>query len=142
MNLNSENPKVGRDFQQFVAQRLSDELNHLFTLEYPYGIGTPAHPHKFDCVSEDRTIVVECKCYTWTVGGNIPSAKMAMLDEALFYMSFLPVDVTKIIALNKATSPDKAETFAEYFFRIKRHLMRDVQIYEIDTDGVITIYKN
>ncbi len=142
MNLNSENPKVGRDFQEFVQKCLEQAFGRSFLQEYPFYIGMPARPHRFDCVSVDQTIVVECKCYTWTVSGNIPSAKMATLDEVLFYMSFLPAEVTKIIAINKANTTEKSETFAEYFFRTKKHLLRDVQIYEIDSDGGIVIYKN
>ena len=39
MNTNSENPKVGKTFQEIKN-------------------------HKFDCVSDDKKIVVGCKCYT------------------------------------------------------------------------------
>ena len=79
---------------------------------------------------------------SWTIGGNNPSAKISTLDEVLFYMSFLPTEVTKIIAINKASSAGKSETLAEYFYRTKKHLLRDVQIYEIDTNGEIVVYKN
>ena len=52
-------------------------------------IGDPAKDHKFDIVSGDNSIAIECKCYTWTVTGNVPSAKMGFTNEAAFYLSFL-----------------------------------------------------
>jgi len=41
--------------------------------------------HKFDLVSQNKKMVVECKKYYWTKGGNPPSAKFATLNEAVFY---------------------------------------------------------
>ena len=38
--------------------------------------GTPLM-HEFDLVSEDRTIVGECKSYKWTKTGYYPSAKIS-----------------------------------------------------------------
>lgn len=142
MNANSDNTSIGKKFQNDVDTCLSKEFGQGFIPEVALPIGTPAHPHKFDLVSADHTIVVECKCYTWTDGGNIPSAKIATLDEALFYMSFLPDEVIKIIALNKAETPGKTETFAAYFYRMRKHLLRNVQVYEIDSSGGIKVYKD
>ena len=31
-------------------------------------------PHRFDLGSDDPPILVECKSFTWTSGGNSPSA--------------------------------------------------------------------
>lgn len=45
-------------------------------MEVPVSIGRSAKNHKFDCVSEDGEIVVECKTYIWTDTGNVPSAKL------------------------------------------------------------------
>ncbi|MBR3621310.1 MAG: hypothetical protein IKN56_07345, partial [Clostridia bacterium] len=53
--------------------------------------------HKFDLVSADGSIAVECKRYTWTETGNVPSAKMGFCNEAAFYLSFLPDNVDKYI---------------------------------------------
>ena len=78
MNSNNENPHVGKKFQKTAVQALSQHFGKKFEMEIGIPIGVPAKVHKFDCASLDQSIVVECKCFTWTVTGNIPSAKMAL----------------------------------------------------------------
>lgn len=141
MNSNSDNPKVGKAFQIKVCKRMEEYFDIFFGMEVPVPIGSPSKNHKFDCVSEDGKIVVECKAYTWTDSGNVPSAKLMGLNEALFYMSHLPEEVTKIICIKKATHPKKTETLAEYYYRIDGHLMRDVKIFEVDDDGNVRVIK-
>ena len=82
-----------------------------------------SNKNSFDCVSENKEIVAECKCYTWTDSGNSPSAKLSKLNEAAFYMSFLPKITKKIIVMSKADHISKKETLAEYYFRLYRHLL-------------------
>lgn len=132
---NSENPKIGREFQNLTIKILQDYFKQEFETDKPIPIGNPSKHHKFDCVSLDNKIVAECKSYSWTVSGNIPSAKMAMLNEALFYMSHLPTDIAKIIVMKKAVHHSKKETLAEYYFRINRHLLADISIFEIDEES-------
>ena len=141
MNTNSENPKVGKAFQEMVCKSVEKYFNQDFELEVAIPIGRPAKDHRFDCVSVDRKIVVECKAYTWTDTGNVPSAKLMGMNEALFYMSYLPDDVTKILCIKKATHPKRTETLAEYYLRIDGHLFRDVKIYEADEFGNLKIIK-
>lgn len=76
--------------------------------------------------------VVECKCYTWTESGNVPSAKMGFTNEAAFYLSFLPDSVEKIIVMAKSTHPRRGETLAEYYFRTYRHLLGKIKVMEFD----------
>ena len=135
MNTNSENPKVGKAFQNLVLKSMAQKFGIAFISEKPIAIGSPPKDHKFDCVSVDDKIVVECKCYTWTTTGNVPSAKLIGLDEAVFYMSYLPASVAKIICIKKSTYPGKSETLAQYYCRVKGHLLRDVQVYEADELG-------
>lgn len=99
MNTNSENPKVGKAFQELVLKSMEERFDTPFDMEVALPIGYPSKNHKFDCVSEDRKIIVECKCYTWTATGNVPSAKLMGLNEALFYMSYLLEDAIAIFAL-------------------------------------------
>ena len=102
-NPNSENTYIGRKFQKLTQSVLEKEFNDSFFTEVPIPIGTPAENHKFDLANEDKTIVVECKCYTWTDSGNVPSAKLMGLDEAVFYFGFLPETTRKILCMKKAT---------------------------------------
>lgn len=141
MNTNSENPKVGKAFQELVCSRLEQHFAVPFRMEVALPIGYPQKLHKFDCVSEDGEIVVECKCYTWTETGNVPSAKMMGMNEAIFYMSYLPKDMIKILCIKKATHMRKTETLADYYCRIDGHLLRDVKVFEVDDLGNIRIVK-
>lgn len=134
---NSDNPRVGRDFQNLVCKQMESFYHKGFGLEVPIPIGSPPKDHRFDCVSKDQSIVVECKCYTWTSTGNVPSAKLMGLNEAVFYMSYLPENVTKIIAMQRSCYPGKMETLAEYYNRIDGHLLNGIHIAEIDQQGNI-----
>ena len=129
MNVAHNRWESGRAFQTLAKQCISRATGQEFSPEFPYPIGTPPRPHRFDLVSEDRRIVVECKCYTWTSGGKTPQGKISTLIEALYYMSFLPETGIRIIAINKAITPGKTETLAAYFFRTYRHLLRAVQLW-------------
>lgn len=131
MNSNSDNPKVGKVFQQTALRFVTEYFDKRFIEEKSIDIGYPPKPHKFDIVSEDGLIVVECKCYTWTEGGNVPSAKMATLDEAILYMNNIPYTAQKIIILKQVFHPEKDITLAEYFVDKKGHLMRDVSVWEL-----------
>lgn len=135
MNTNSENPKVGRIFQENSANILSNYFGVPFGIDIAIPIGEPAKPHKFDCVSSDKKIVAECKCYTWTETGNIPSAKMGFVNEAVFYMNYLPKDIIKMVVMKKATHVKRNETLAEYYCRINRHLLQGIKVVEINTEN-------
>ncbi len=141
MNTNSENPKVGKKFQELVQESLEAYFSVPFRPETAFPIGTPPKPHKFDCVSEDRTIVVECKCYTWTQSGNVPSGKMRGMNEAILYMNHLPDEATRILCMKKAVHPKRAETLADYYYRIYGHLLERIKIFEVDELGNIRVVK-
>jgi hypothetical protein len=87
---NSLNTSKGRKFQLLAAEVLSSHFGVEFFLDHPLPIGDPARPHGFDLVSSDLLVIGECKSYSWTESGNVPSAKMGFVNEATFYLSFLP----------------------------------------------------
>lgn len=132
MNTNSDNPKVGKQFQMEVKRWLEEDKLLSFVLEKRIAIGNPAKLHGFDIVDTDCRIVVECKCYTWTETGNVPSAKMGFVNEAAFYLSLLPDTVDKAIVMLRATHQRRKETLAEYYFRTNRHLLGKTKIMEFD----------
>ena len=101
------NPKVGKDFQNKVKQWFETDRNTPLYLEHAINIGTPSRPHKFDISDMDEDLVIECKCYTWTDSGNIPSAKLRGLNEAIFYFSFLPPQTEKNPSNGTCCSPPK-----------------------------------
>ena len=136
MNSNSENPGVGKRFEEKVCEWAKGEFKQNFDKQEAIKIGNPAKPHRFDLVSQDKNIIIECKCYTWTDSGNVPSAKMATLDEAVLYFKCLEnQSATKIIAMKYAWSEKKQMTFAEYYCERKGHLLDDVQVWELDENG-------
>ena len=141
-NRNEDNPIIGRNFQKHVQKALSKEFHSKFEPEVAIPIGCPAKDHKFDLTNADRSIVAECKCYTWTDSGNVPSAKLMGLDEAVFYFGFLPASTRKLLCMKKAVYPGKAETLAEYYVRRHGHLLSDVVVYEISENGAIREIKN
>ena len=113
-------------------------MRSTFEVEHPICIGNPAKPHKFDISDVNERIVIECKCYTWTDTGNIPSAKLRGLNEAIFYFSFLPQGIEKVLVMAYAVHPKKNETLAEYYFRTNGHLLGDVKVmeYNIETNNM------
>jgi hypothetical protein len=137
MNTNDQNPRVGKEFQKMVCGLIEKETGSHFEMEVALPIGNPPKLHKFDCVSPDKKTVVECKCYTWTDTGNVPSAKLMGLNEAVFYMSYLEPGVQKILAVKKAVYPGKKETLAEYYNRIDGHLLGGITLLEIGESGQI-----
>lgn len=132
MHTNSENPRVGKTFQLAVQQWFQNTLHMPFETEKKIAIGNPAKLHSFDIASSDGKIVIECKCYTWTESGNVPSAKLGFTNEAAFYLSFLPGDIDKSIVMLRAVHPRRTETLAEYYFRTNRHLLGDIKVCEFD----------
>ena len=129
---NSDNPKKGADFQRAVQRYFIQEFCAGFELEKKIPIGKPAKEHKFDIVNSDKQIVIECKRYTWTETGNVPSAKMGFTNEAAFYLSFLPDTFEKYIVMLRSHHAKRNESLAEYYYRTYRHLLGTIKIAEFD----------
>jgi len=121
---------------------LKEKYNTYFEQEAAIPIGRPPKDHKFDLANTDRSIVAECKCYTWTDSGNVPSAKLMGLDEAVFYFGFLPDGTKKILCMKKAVFHAKSETLAEYYVRVHGHLLGDISVFEISDEGTIKVIRS
>ena len=77
-------------------------------------------------------ILVECKKHTWTKGRNVPSAKMSVWNEAMYYFALAPQEYRKILFVLKDTR--KNETLAEYYVKRYAHLIPDhTEILEYDS---------
>ena len=70
-----------------------------FQLEVPLDIGKPPKSHVFDLAKTDRLHVGEAKAFTWTVRGNVPSAKTTTLREAAQYLNWLPPNAQGFIIM-------------------------------------------
>ncbi len=143
-NKNSENPRIGKDFQISVKNWFEKQFKTSFEIEHKISIGCPAKLHSFDISDIKENIVVECKCYTWTETGNVPSAKMGAVNEAAFYLSFLPQNTDKYIVMLRAKHAKRNETLAEYYFRTNRHLLGNIKIleYNIHTEEMFFVGQN
>ena len=127
MNSNSDNPKVGKDFQRKVLSIAQKTFNMPFDEE--------------KVVSADGDIIIECKCYTWTNGGNVPSAKMSTLNEAVLYLRSVNYNARKILAMKKDVRLRTGESLAEYYCRIYGHLLEDIEVWEVAEEGIVNIVR-
>ena len=131
---NSDHPYLGKKFQEAVCEWFASkpEYKGSFEMEVGLPIGSPEKNHFFDIVNKESKIVIECKRYTWTETGNVPSAKIRTLNEAVFFMSLLKGSYTKYIVMFKANHPKKKESLAEYYFKTYYHLLGDIILAEYD----------
>ena len=129
---NSDNPKNGATFQREVLSWFENNYGKSFELEKKLLIGNPPKEHKFDIVDEKSTVAIECKRYTWTRTGNVPSAKMGAANEAAFYLRLLPLSYTKFIVMMRTYCSRHQESLAEYYFRTYKHLLGNIIVAEYD----------
>lgn len=128
-----------KNFEIWVKNYLEAEFIQPFSetkLEVGFNKG-----HKFDLVSEDKSIIVECKSYSWTIEGNYPSAKVSTAIETLFYLSRVLANKKVIIFQDHYNS--KGESFVDVFLRRNEGMLDDIEIWVADTiSGNIQIVRN
>jgi hypothetical protein len=132
---NADNPAKGASFetrvQEFFRHRgLALARDHSVLV----GAGSSRKPRRFDLGSEDPPVLVECKSHTWTEGGNAPSAKLSVWNEAMFYFLVAPPKYRRILAALSDLRGD--ESLAEHYVKRFGHLVpRGVEIWEVSADG-------
>jgi len=119
---NSDNPKKGSDFEMaalrfFESQGIS--LRRGFVV--PIGVSDSTKDHKFDLGSSKPAMLVECKSHTWTGGGNSPSAKLSVWNEAMFYFLAAPTSFRKVLFVLESLR--LGEALADHYVRRFRHLI-------------------
>lgn len=137
---NSSNASVGRHFELVVQRVLREKFGLSLEIDYKLkiGVGKEKKGHKFDLGAKEPKVIVECKAHTWTNGNNVPSAKMAVWNEAMYYFAITPSDYRKIFCALRDASAARSETLAEYYVRTYGHLIPDdVEIFEYDLDDNI-----
>lgn len=137
--LNSiSNAHVGRDFEE-VALNYFKENNIVLEKEVclPVGVNKVKKNRSFDlgCLSsESQGMIVECKSHKWTTSGKVPSAKMTVWNEAMYYFYLAPQGYRKIFFILKDYKERRGETLGEYYIRTYKHLIpEDVEIMEYDS---------
>jgi hypothetical protein len=127
------NSHVGREFEEAARLFFAEtgiELHPSFVAQVGF---ETKRPHKFDLGSDAPPILVECKSYTWTSGGNSPSAKIRSLNEVMLFFSVAPTHYRKILVLFKHLR--KETSLATYYIKTQGHLIAPgVEIWEFDLD--------
>lgn len=113
-------------FEERVKLHFERELSTNLSSRVPLRVGKELE-HKFDLVSPDESIVIECKSYTWTRSGNWPSAKIAHANEALFYLSRVKAG-RKLLVLQEDIN-SRGSSLVETYVRRYQGLMDDVEIW-------------
>lgn len=135
------NVAKGKQFQSTVKRVLEARFGEPFEAEIALPIGEPPKFHAFDLVSRSRRVACECKAVTWTVSGNVPSAKITSLREAATYLSLLGPEVHRILAVQSSLHIVRGESLAGYFTRLNRHLLGRIEIMEVDEAGYFTVLR-
>lgn len=136
------NAHAGRAFeiatQTFFA---SKGLELQRDLKVPVGVNGINKEHAFDLGCEQTKILVECKSHTWTKPkDNVPSAKLTVWNEAMYYFLLAPKGYRKILVVLKDYSAKRNETLAEYYLRTYSHMIPgDVELWEYDEVDKIAI---
>ena len=127
------NTHAGRDFEE-AARLFFSETGIVLEPRFCAPVGFKLKKsHEFDLGSNQPPILVECKSYTWTAGGNSPSAKIRGLNEVMLLFSVAPPGYRKILFMLKHLR--KAETLSAHYIKTQGHLIGpDVEIWEFDFD--------
>ena len=98
------------------------------------GAGSLKKARRFDLVSSIPPTLVECKSHTWTEGGNAPSAKLSVWNEAMLYFLVAPQGYRMILAV--LAHGAQGESLADHYVKRFQHLVPPgVEIWEVASDG-------
>ena len=132
----SSNSHVGRDFEEAAIGVLAEcgvKVRKKYSVEV--GVSNFKKHHEFDLGADHPPTIVECKSHRWTKGGNVPSAKLTIWNEAMYYFACSPSKFRKIffVLRDVREKRGKSESLAEYYIRIYYHLIPSgVEIWEFD----------
>jgi len=128
------NTDVGSKFEK-VAMEYFAQQGIALSPNFGLPIGTrEKKEHRFDLgASTPQKIIVECKSHRWTRGDNMPSAKMAVWNEAMLYFLLAPNDYRKIMFVLHDKKRGDGESLLDYYIRTHSHLIPDgVEFLEYD----------
>ena len=138
--MNMSNREKGDAFARRVGQYLKHK-GHRVKPDYSVEVGLRnlrKKAHRFDYGS--KSLLVECKFYDWTAGGNSPSAKISTLNESMIYFHAAPSSFRKMAFISKTGKNGirNPETLAERYVRMYGHLVPDdVEVWEFDGETLV-----
>lgn len=131
------NAHVGRDFES-IAKEYFQKQGMMLEANYsvPVGAGQEKKKRQFDLGSLEPPVLVECKSHRWTSGDNIPSAKITVWNEAMYYFHLAPQKYRKVLFVLCDYSQKRGQSLTEYYLRNYGHLIPvGVEIFEYDEDS-------
>jgi len=128
------NTHVGREFEE-AARLFFATTGVLLQPSFAAPVGFKVkRSHKFELGSKDPPILVECKSYTWTTGGNSPSAKIRGLNEVMLLFAVAPEHYRKVLFVLKHLRKDLS--LASHYVKTQGHLIGPkLEIWEFDLDS-------
>jgi len=128
------NAHAGKDFEEAARSffsRAGIVLKPSFVVPIGYNF---KKDHKFDLGSDVPPILVECKSYTWTSGGNSPSAKIRGMNEVMLAFSLAPQHYRKILFVLKHMKGNVS--LASHYVKNQGHLVGPgIEIWEFDPEA-------
>ena len=104
-------------------------------ISLPVGVESLTKEHSFDLGCSNPKVIIECKSHRWTSGKNVPSAKLTIWNEAMYYFLLAPKGYRTIMFVLRDYSQKRQETLAEYYIRTYEHLIPSgVELWEYDED--------
>ena len=127
------NSQVGADFEQ-VAQKFFARKGIRLSRNFAVELGVSGKKrHCFDLGSANPKVIVECKSHRWTAGANVPSAKMTVWNEAMYYFHLSPKGFRKILFVLHDKRNRDGESLLGYYKRTYSHLIpKGVEFFEWD----------
>lgn len=136
------NAHVGKEFELAVKDFFAS-VGLFLTMNAisPIGVNNIKKNHAFDLGCEKEKVLVECKSHKWTApNDNIPSAKLTVWNEAMYYFLVAPTGYRKILFVLRDYSEKRRETLAEYYIRTYSHLIPDdVELWEYDESNQLAV---
>lgn len=135
------NAQVGRDFELiaqafFSSKGVELERNH----KVPVGISEKKKLHAFDLGCATQKWIVECKSHRWTSGQNVPSAKMTVWNEAMYYFHVAPPEYKKVMFVLHDLNPIRSESLMAYYLKTHRHLIpAGVEFWEYNEETGVAV---
>ena len=131
------NADVGSDFETVAQEWFLNEgvrLQRNYRVEVGF---SNKKERKFDLGSSESPVLVECKSHKWTSGSNVPSAKITVWNESMYYFLLSPQGFRKVLFVLRDVNEKRGESLAEYYVRNHSHLIPDdVEILEYDASNM------
>jgi hypothetical protein len=132
------NAHAGREFEIFARAYFAMYEGLHLQPGFPVHLGHAGatKSHRFDLGSDHPAVLVECKSHNWTVTGNMPSAKVTVWNEAMYYFHLAPSHYRKVLFVLDARHPRQGQSLAEFYIRTCCHLIPPgVSIIEYNTES-------